>query len=206
MLKKYYTHLDKTKIYFFWKFIRKNISGISLVEILTVIVIMSLLSLLAAPMLSRFTRNLKLKNSAKILAATIRLGRTLAVTKNTNYLVRFQLDSNSKNEDIVSIIRESDSQLYGKIWKTPTSIDIRDINNTTTGIIDILCTPKGTCYSTLGVSCSIHLEKTDLASINRSSSDPEERVKCNTLVVSSATGHITIYPYGKNNPWLTTEL
>lgn len=179
--------------------LRKKNSGVTLIELMTVIIIMTMLTLMSMPMLSRFTRNLKLKNSSKIVASMLQLGKSLAITKNKNYWTRFDLDN-----DTVAIMWDNSGTdtLYGKVWKAPTLIDIRDISNTTTGTVDIYFTPKGTT----DLNRSIHIEKRRVDIVRGTGVSAEERVKCYTLKVFSATGYVTIYPYGRNSPWSDSDL
>lgn len=180
----------------------KNKKGITLIEILAVVVVMGILTLLAVPSLSKFTRDMKMKSSARAIASNLRLARSLAITQNVNHFARIDLDANT-----ISIMWNNGASdiLVGKVWRCPASLDIYDIRNSstnvTTGVYNLTFTPKGSA-----TTMSLHLEKRNVAITRNTSASPEERAKCSTIHVAGTTGHVQVYSYGLNAPWSSTLL
>lgn len=180
----------------------KSQKGITLIEILAVVVVMGILTLLAVPSLSKFTRDMKMKSSARAVASNLRLARSLAITQNMNHFARIDLDNNT-----ISIMWNDGASdiLVGKVWRCPASLDIYDIRNSsanvTTGTYDIIFTPKGSA-STM----SLHLEKRNVSITRSTSASSEERAKCSTIHVAGTTGHVQVYSYGLYAPWSDTLL
>lgn len=63
--------------------------GFSLVELMIVILVMGLLTAIAAPAMGRFLQSWRLNGEAQQLATSLRLARAAAVTKNTNAVFVF---------------------------------------------------------------------------------------------------------------------
>lgn len=180
----------------------KSEKGITLIEILAVVIVMGILTLMAVPSLSKFTRDMKMKSASRAIAANFRLARSSAITQNVNHFVRIDLDNNT-----VQVMWNDGTNdiLVGKTWLCPASLDIYDIRtpstNVSTGVYDLTFTPKGSA-----ITISLHLERVN-AGLSRSASAPiEERAKCSTIYVAGSTGHIQVYSYGLNSPWATTTI
>jgi len=178
--------------------LKETKSGVTILEIIAVIMIISLFTLLSMPFISKFTRNVHLQNSSRVLSSMLNLARTLSVTQNNNYKVVFDLDN-----ETVEIQDATTNALYDKTWRAPTVINLVDRDGTTTtGTAEIEFTPKGASAS--GMSHTIHIMKINTTITDYS--DADQRGKCYSLVIASTTGHVTIYPYGINNPWPVTTM
>lgn len=176
--------------------------GITLIEILAVVIVMGILTLLAVPSLSKFTRDMKMNSASRAIASNFRVARSLSITQNINHFVRIDLDNNT-----VAVMWNNGATdiLVGKVWRCPASLDIYDIrtssSNISSGIYNLTFTPKGSA-----VTLSLHLERRNAGLTRSASAPPEERAKCSTIYVAGTTGHIQVYSYGINAPWATTTI
>ncbi len=69
--------------------------GFTLIEIITSIFIIAILSIFIGPSFSEFQHNTKLKESAKEIALSLRRAQQLAITEQVFYSVRFTTSTNS---------------------------------------------------------------------------------------------------------------
>ena len=69
--------------------------GISLVEVLTVIAIIAILSLIIFPNLAAYNKNQDLKNSTKEVIARLKLAQQYAVTEQVKYSISVDLQNSS---------------------------------------------------------------------------------------------------------------
>ena len=71
---------------------RVSPSGFTLLELLVVVVIITLMSAFVAPRMLGSLTHMNLKTSAKNIAAALRYARSLAVSEQTAYLARFDME------------------------------------------------------------------------------------------------------------------
>lgn len=89
----------------------KKIYGFSLIEIMVVLAIVSLLSLISAPLLTNYQKSSKLQNETRLLATNLRLAQQLAITEQNIYFL--SLDPtvsiyqiiNSKNNSVIKEVQ-----------------------------------------------------------------------------------------------------
>ncbi|MFC1668126.1 Tfp pilus assembly protein FimT/FimU [Chlamydiota bacterium] len=188
---------------------KKHKLGITLVEIMVVILILGLLTLIATPLLSQFGLNQRLKSVAKNIGAQLRLTRTLAMTKNIEHAILIYTRSASETymRNNIVIVNNTD-EIVEKPWNSPSLIEIADVSGSG-GMTRITISANGTT----GTPRSIHLIQKG-AKINGSpynetanytSLSQKERVKCHTITITGS-GRTRIYPYGINTPWSSNEL
>ena len=96
----------------------KSRKGVTLMEILVVLVIMGMLSLIAMPTFFSFTKNTRLKGAARVISSALRNARSYAITQRINYAVAIYLTENAVS-----------------VYETPDSV--KRINVSNTEIIDI---------------------------------------------------------------------
>lgn len=91
-------------------------SGFTLIELVVVIAVISLVSFLAIFSTGNFLSKTRLQNSAENIAAALRWGRRLAITKRKEYKVSFDLREKSYwVEDNEGGIREKEKKLEKNI-------------------------------------------------------------------------------------------
>jgi len=74
--------------------IRTRSKGFSLIELIIVLIIISLLTLLVTPSLTRTVRHMEVRSVAKKISSVLRFCRSNAVNKNKIYQVHFDLEAN----------------------------------------------------------------------------------------------------------------
>lgn len=188
---------------------KKNNHGLTLIELLAVILIISLLILLGLPTFNKFSSNVRLKSATRQIDALLRSAKNFATTKNKTCTVKIHpRDATSPNQ-IELTYEDGGTKQVDKIWIAPPLIEIPDVTGSHGGVQTIEFKSDGSSVCGVGPECSIHIiQKGTL--INGSPYNPSadydglsmaERVKCFTLTTDSATGRIKIYYYGKNSPW-----
>ena len=117
--------------------------GVTVMEMLVVLVIIGMLSLMAMPTFFAFTKNARLKGAARMISSSLRNARSYAITQRAIYTVDISLSDNSflMIETITAVKR---------IYASDTGIiDIRNYDGTSpTGIGTITFNPDGTAAST----------------------------------------------------------
>ncbi len=103
----------------------KKRKGISIVEIVVALLIISLISLISIPMLANYQKTSKLKNEARLLATNLRLAQQLAITEQNIYYVAFDFFSES-----YQIINSKDSKII-KAIKFDSEVKIEEISGFT---------------------------------------------------------------------------
>lgn len=127
----------------------KSKKGVTVMEMLVVLVIIGMLSLMAMPTFFAFTKNARLKGAARVISSALRNARSYAITQRIVYTVTLYLTDNAisiyETSNTVKKIKASD----------PDIIDIRYDNGTTTdGYEEITFNPDGTATSSSFTSSS----------------------------------------------------
>lgn len=179
-----------------------NKKGMTLLEAVFSIMIISILALFTIPIIISITYKVNLKSSAYQAASLLRTARDKALATRENCIVEID----PLNEKIV--LKQNGQQIY-KIWNAPKGIDISDISGNPNPV-KITFTPKGTT-SNKSIHFIVHGTKINGTSYNPSGSystgipnKPAERVKCFTITTDNVTGRIRVINYGLNTPWGTT--
>lgn len=175
-------------------------------ELLAVILIISLLVLIGLPTFSKFGANTRLKSAASQVASLLRMARNMATANNIAYTVSIYPRNTAMPNQIY--ITKSGTQVE-KIWVAAPLIEIPDVSGDHGAVQTIQFTAYGTATGK-----SIHIiQKGTL--MNGSPYDPDqnyasaarsERVKCATVTTDNNTGTATLYNYGRNPPWASTDL
>lgn len=187
--------------------------GVTLIELLTVILIIGLMVLVGAPILTKFGSNTRLKSAAEQVAGLLRMAKSFATTRNISCTVSiYSLDTTLPNNIFVTYIEPSDSltKQLDKAWVAPSLVEIADVSGNSGSVQTIQFKPSGTADN-----ASIHLiQKGTLINGNPYSSTEDysginsrsERVKCFTVTTDNVTGRSQIYYYGRGQRWKTTDL
>ena len=186
--------------------------GVTIIELMMVILVLGILTLLSAPLLANLGKSTKLAHSAKNIAAYLRLARTLAVSKSmTHTVLVYSRSASETHMQNHIVITDSSGAIVEKPWSAPSGTDIPDISGND-DYVSIAFTPRGTT----GSSRSIHtiLKGTRISGNPYSPSGAYgstatsfygERYKCHTITVTGS-GRARNYPYGKNTPWASQEI
>lgn len=119
--------------------------GVTVMEMLVVLVIIGMLSLMAMPTFFAFTKNARLKGASRVISSALRNARSYAITQRINYIVSIYLIDNA-----VTIYETPDSAKKVKVSDTDI-IDIRYSNGTNPAaktIEVVTFNPDGTASST----------------------------------------------------------
>ena len=99
--------------------------GFSLIELVIVLIIISLLTLLVTPTLSRTVRNMEIRGAAKRVAAILRSCRSDAVNKSRTYQVNFDTESNLVS--VLSLEEATDKATVLKSYPFPGEIQLEQL-------------------------------------------------------------------------------
>ncbi len=97
-----------------------HLKGFTLIEVLVVLVLLAALTAVAAPSIARGFGAIELQTTARQVAATLRLARTLAVREQQVFLVGFDLEKNR-----IELMREDLS--FRRTFELPESIAIHRV-------------------------------------------------------------------------------
>lgn len=189
----------------------RGIKGLTITELLAVILIIGLLVLVAIPTFTKFGTNVRLKSASQQIASILRMAQSLAVTNNVAHSVWiYTRQDDPKNH--IYVTDQSTGLQAEKVWSAPQGIEIPDVTNNEVPT-EITFSPKGTADISNGSSIHIITKGTI---VNGNPYDPsppiyaglsnEERVKCYTITVDGNTGRSRVYKYGRNSPWSSTDL
>lgn len=143
---------------------RKN--GFSLMEILVVIGIITLLSLIAIPLLLNYQRTTKLKSESRVLAINLRLAQQLSVTEQKIYYLK--LFPETKTYQIIN----SETSQINKQVELDQEVSINEINgfpnntirfNVTGGVLE---SGYVTLINTKNEVSTIHIKPSGYVEIN----------------------------------------
>lgn len=118
-----------------------NARGFTLAELLAAVAVVSLLTMLVAPMLLGYVRTSALQAVARELAAAINLGRQIAITQNTTVCV----------EATVTSIRLRRGGCGGAVWTGPGTDARGAIRISDTGSF-LISTTANVIFSDLGAA------------------------------------------------------
>ena len=112
---------------------RKN--GYSLLELIIVLILISLSTALVTPSLSRFSKTIELKASAKKVSGILRYCRSEAINKGLVYQVIFNPELREvmvQSIDLNEEKKEGDKkeELSGKTYSLPQGIEMKEVNLT----------------------------------------------------------------------------
>jgi len=112
---------------------RKN--GYSLLELIIVLILISLSTALVTPSLSRFSKTIELKASAKKVSGVLRYCRSEAINKGLVYQVIFNPELREvmvQSIDLNEEKKEGDKkeELSGKTYSLPQGIEMKEVNLT----------------------------------------------------------------------------
>ena len=112
---------------------RKN--GYSLLELIIVLILISLSTALVTPSLSRFSKTIELKASAKKASGILRYCRSEAINKGLVYQVIFNPELREvmvQSIDLNEEKKEGDKkeELSGKTYSLPQGIEMKEVNLT----------------------------------------------------------------------------
>ena len=182
--------------------------GLTLIELLAVILIICITTMIAAPIMANYTKNIRLKSAASQVEELVLLARNLATTNNESYTLTIHTRS-SATPNQIEIIKTSDSTHAEKTWIAPPLIEIPDVSGTD-GDVSLTFTSYGT---TLSRSIHIIQRGTKINNVAYSATvsycgitNRAERVKCYTVAVSNTTSLPTTYYYGRGTRWSTNNL
>ena len=88
-------------------FLNKKNKGFTLLELLVVMAIIAFVSAVAAPRIGSTLDNMRLRSSVRKCAAVLRYARSMAITTQEEYRVRFTLDSTEGEIDSYSFDKVS---------------------------------------------------------------------------------------------------
>jgi len=116
---------------------RKN--GYSLLELIIVLILISLSTALVTPSLSRFSKTIELKASAKKVSGVLRYCRSEAINKGLVYQVIFNPELREvmvQSIDLNEEKKEGDKkeELSGKTYSLPQGIEMKEVNLTSPNI------------------------------------------------------------------------
>lgn len=194
--------------------------GFTLLEILVAIVIMVMMTALSLPTLSKFGEGLALKASARTVSTMIQVAQRYAINYDTIYRVDIYPDQNWA----AIYSNDTGGELIGKMYRPPSLINIATTTINGTSSSDLVSKGSIKFYGkgTASTSCYIHLVRTNTFFSDTTDpydmpvADPityyqpgynykdvpdADREKCLTLQVSSNTGRVKLYGYGKGEPW-----
>ena len=184
---------------------KKKESGITLIELLAVILVIGMIVLLGGPLFFKFGSNVRLRSAVDQVATVLRMARDIATTQSiTTVATIYTRNTSSPNQIFIT----SGGNHVEKIWIAPSLTEIPDVSGNT-GTQTIQFTSYGTATAR-----SVHIiQKGTL--ISGSAYNPAgaysglskgERVKCHTVTTDNNTGRSQIYYYGRNSPWASTDL
>lgn len=173
---------------------KKSVSGFTLLELVTVIVIIFTVLSICVFSYSRFLVNTVLDTAASELVSTCRLAREMAISLNSTHRVTLEL-ANPKNagRQCYWIDRYLQDTLGNFYWQTqvttpqwvPDKVIITDVSGVETDYDFIVFTP----YGTASTFYNIHLTLRE--------ADRKDTTKFYTVSIFPSTGVAKIYPYEK---------
>jgi prepilin-type N-terminal cleavage/methylation domain-containing protein len=192
-------------------------AGFSLMELMVVVAIMAILIIASMPVFRDFARSRNIKEAANSVVLALRTARGYAITKRTECEVRIL----TRALYIYALDKESGNwYLVEKGKDIPEHTIIYNIGDTkteeSTCVLPFTFEPLGslkTNYGSIHIFKDEDLDKTldEFANYPEAGSIPpnptdEQRRWCYTITVTNITGKITVYDYGKNNPWPNVEM
>jgi len=160
--------------------------GFTLVEMITVLAIMTIIMAFAVPMFSRFTAGTRLSVASRDISTALRTARSYAITQREDYSVGFDSIQNefwvSRGTNIFNTTSNEPTNVMDKVFHFPQTIGIVDSETTFSGPAPDTTSNKvyrAKFSSTgTGTSGSIYLMDT--------------KGRTNSIVVTSTTGRVKI--------------
>ncbi len=173
---------------------KKHSYGITLVELMAVLVILGLVSVLAIPALNLWRSQSMLKDAATTVQSILREARGMAIARSQEFTMVIDAAERS------AVINDTNGTAVSKKWLAPIAVDITDFSGRL-GICKFRFKIDGGCVITapkIGdptntetiLSVSIHLKRHD--------AKDTETEKYYTIVVNDVPGTARIYSTKQN--------
>ena len=113
---------------------RSRLEGFSLIELIIVLVILSVITALVVPRMTQSVSRMNVESTARRVASSLRLARSLAVAEKVLYLAKFDMDADTltivsyqqTSEEGNSPEFEADPTLAPRVYELTDSVHLRE--------------------------------------------------------------------------------